>query len=124
MGEWQQQDLDLIAASDDLHIAPFRSDGKTYGTLTWIWSVVVDGALYVRAYNGTNSRWHKAAITQKAGRITAAGLTKEVMFEPVVGALNQRIDEAYRAKYAVSPYLAPMIGERAHAATIRITPTD
>ena len=124
MGKWQQQDLDLIAASDDLHIAPFRSDGKTYGTLTWIWSVVVDGALYVRAYNGTNSRWHKAAITQKAGRITAAGLTKEVMFEPVVGALNQRIDEAYRAKYAVSPYLAPMIGERAHAATIRITPTD
>ena len=76
MGKWQQQDLDLIAASDDLHIAPFRSDGKTYGTLTWIWSVVVDGALYVRAYNGTNSRWHKAAITQKAGRITAAGLTK------------------------------------------------
>jgi hypothetical protein len=124
MGEWQPQDLDLIAASDDLHIAPFRSDGKTYGTLTWIWSVVVDGALYVRAYNGTNSRWHKAAITQKAGRITAAGLIKEVMFEPVVGALNQRIDEAYRAKYAVSPYLAPMIGERAHAATIRITPTD
>ena len=46
------------------------------------------------------------------------------MFEPVEGALNQRIDEAYRAKYAVSPYLAPMIGERAHAATIRITPTD
>ena len=124
MGKWQQQDLDLIAASDDLHIAPFRSDGKTYGTLTWIWSVVVDGALYVRAYNGTNSRWHKAAITQKAGRITAAGLTKEVMFEPVAGALNQHIDEAYRAKYAVSPYLAPMIGERAHAATIRITPTD
>ena len=124
MGKWQQQDLDLIAASDDLHIAPFRSDGKTYGTLTWIWSVVVDGALYVRAYNGTNSRWHKAAITQKAGRITAAGLTKEVMFEPVEGAINQRIDEAYRAKYAVSPYLAPMIGERAHAATIRITPTN
>jgi hypothetical protein len=24
----------------------------TYGTPTWIWSVAVDGALYVRAYNG------------------------------------------------------------------------
>jgi hypothetical protein len=55
MGKWQPE-LDLIAASDDLHVAPFRSDGKTYGTLTWIWSVVVDGDLYVRAYNGTNSR--------------------------------------------------------------------
>lgn len=38
--------------SDDLHISPFREDGKTYGTPTWIWSVVVDGGLYVRAYNG------------------------------------------------------------------------
>ena len=46
------------------------------------------------------------------------------MFEPVEGALNQRIDEAYRAKYAGSAYLEPMIGERARAATIRITPTD
>jgi hypothetical protein len=33
------------------------------GTPTWIWSVVVDGALYVRA-----SRWHRAAVRQKAGR--------------------------------------------------------
>ena len=55
------------------HIAPFRDDGKTYGTLTWIWSVVVDGALYVRAYNGTQSMVVQAAISQKAGRITVAG---------------------------------------------------
>jgi hypothetical protein len=124
MGKWQQQELDLIAASDDLQIAPLRSDGKTYGTLTWIWSVVVDGELYVRAYNETNSRWHKGAIAQKEGCITAAGLIKEVVFEPVKGALNQRIDEAYRAKYAASPYLKPMIGARAHDATIKITPTN
>ena len=46
------------------------------------------------------------------------------MFEPAEGALNQRIDEAYHAKYAGSPYLAPMTGARAHVATIRITPTN
>lgn len=59
---WPQDELRKIAAADDLHIAPFRDDGATYGTPTWIWSVVVDGALYVRAYNGKNSRWHKAAL--------------------------------------------------------------
>jgi Uncharacterized protein conserved in bacteria (DUF2255) len=46
--------------------------------MTWIWSVAVDGALYVRGYNGQNSRWYQAAVRQKAGRIITAGMTKEV----------------------------------------------
>lgn len=40
-------------------------------------------------------------------------MTKEVTFEPVGGQINDRIDDAYRAKYAGSQYLKPMIGERA-----------
>jgi hypothetical protein len=119
-----KDELHQIAKADDLHISPFREDGMTYGTPTWIWSVAVDDALYVRAYNGRNSRWHQAALRQKAGRIVAAGMTKEVTFEPVDGPINDRIDEAYRAKYRGSPYLAPMIGARARAATVRITPRD
>jgi hypothetical protein len=57
-----------------------------------------DGELYVRGYNGQKSRWYQAAIRQKAGRITAAGMTKEVSFEPVEGAINDQIDEGYRRK--------------------------
>lgn len=120
--KWSEDDLSRIDAADDLKIAPFRDDGVTYGTPTWIWEVVVDGALYVRGYNGQNSRWYQAAVTQKAGRIIAAGMTTEVVFEPVDGALNDRIDDAYRAKYSKSQYLAPMISARARAATIKITP--
>jgi hypothetical protein len=89
----------------------------TYGTLTWIWSVAVDDDLYVRAYNGSNSSWYKAAMQQKAGRIVAAGATKEVTFEAVEGPINDRIDDAYRGKYRASPYLKPMIGASARAAT-------
>jgi hypothetical protein len=122
MSAWNKEDLHKIAEADDLHIAPFRDDGHTYGTLTWIWSVAVDDALYVRGYNGQDSRWYQAALRQKAGRIRAAGLTREVSFEPVDGALNDRIDAAYRAKYHGSPYLAPMVGKRARSATIRIMP--
>lgn len=119
---WDKAELARIAAADDLYIAPLREDGRTYGTPTWIWSVAVDGDLYVRAYNGRNSRWFNAARSQKAGRITAAGTTREVTFETVAGDINDRIDEAYRAKYRQSPYLDPMTGARARAATVRITP--
>jgi hypothetical protein len=119
---WPPYELHKIAESDDLHISPFRDDGVTYGTPTWIWSVVVDGALYVRGYNGQQSRWYLAAVRQQAGRIRAAGMTKEVVFEPVEGAINDRIDDAYRAKYGGSPYLTPMIGTRARSATVRVMP--
>ncbi len=122
--DWSQEHLRNIASSDDLHIAPLRDDGVTYGTPTWIWSVVVDGALYARAYSGRSSRWHQAALRQKAGRITAAGMTKDVAFEPVEGAVNHAIDEAYRTKYRGSPHLEPMIGPRARAATVKIIPRD
>ncbi len=121
---WPKDELHRIAAADDLHIAPFREDGTTYGTPTWIWSVAVGEDLYVRAYNGPASRWYKAALRQKAGRITAAGMTKEVTFEPVDGPINDRIDDAYRAKYRSSPYLGAMIGARARSATVRITPRE
>jgi hypothetical protein len=121
---WPKDELHRIAAADDLHIAPFREDGTTYGTPTWIWSVAVGEDLYVRAYNGPASRWYKAALRQKAGRIIAAGMTKEVTFEPVDGPINDRIDDAYRAKYRSSPYLGAMIGARARSATVRITPRE
>ena len=117
-----KDELRNIAEADDLHISPFREDGVTHGTPTWIWSVAVDGALYVRAYNGQSSRWYQAAMRQKAGQITAAGMTKEVTFEPVEGPINDRFDGAYRAKYRGSPYLKPMIAARARSATVKIMP--
>ena len=122
MTQWPKDELRRIAETDDLHIAPFREDGTTYGTPTWIWSVVVDDALYARAYNGTSSRWYQGALRQRAGRIIAAGMVREVRFEPADASLADRIDDAYRAKYRGSPYLAPMIGPPARAATVRIAP--
>jgi len=122
--DWPKEELQKIAESDDLHISPFREDGATYGTPTWIWSVAVDGALYVRGYNGKKSRWYRAAVRQRAGRIAAAGMTREVAFEAVDGPINDRIDDAYRAKYQGSPYLSPMIGARARSATVRVAPRD
>lgn len=122
MDMWLKEELNKIAEADDLHISPFREDRVTYGTPTWIWSVVVGDSVYVRAYYGQNSRWYQAALRQKAGRITVAGMTKEVTFEPINGQLNDLIDNAYRTKYNGSPYLSSMIDTRARSATVKIIP--
>ena len=122
MTPWPKDELEKIASADDVHIAPLREDGAAYRTPTRIWSVAVDGALYVRGYYGPRSRWYQAAARQKAGRIVAAGKTQEVAFELVNGPINDRIDDAYRAKYGSSPYLAPMISAPARSATIRVAP--
>jgi len=121
---WSDADLERFAATDDLHIAPFREDGRTPGTPTWIWSVVVDDGLYVRAYTGLGSRWYTAAMREGAGQITAAGKTHDVGFAPVEsdGVLNDRVDDAYRAKYPTSPYLEPMLEPKVRVATVKITP--
>lgn len=121
---WSQDELQRIVKADDLKVSPFREDGKTYGTPTWIWCVEVDGALYVRAYSGVQSTWYQAAVREKEGRIIAAGMTRDVFFEPVSGDINERIDDAYRVKYKSSPYMEPMISERARAATVKILPKD
>jgi hypothetical protein len=61
-------------------------------------------------------------MREKAVRILAAVITKEVSFEPVEGPINDRIDEAYRTKCRARPYLESMIGARARSATVSITP--
>ncbi len=123
MTAWPKEELSKIAAANDLHVSPLRDDGVTYGTPTWIWSVDVDDALYVRSYNGQSGRWYQAAVRQKSGRIIAANKTRKVSFEPVTDEdLQDRIDNAYRAKYHSSPYLQPMIGAQARSATVKIMP--
>ncbi|HEN3599298.1 TPA: DUF2255 family protein [Yersinia enterocolitica] len=121
---WSSTEFNQIIKADDLHIAPFREDGMTYGTPTWIWCVEVDGNLYVRAYNGQRSSWYQAALREKAGKIIAAGMTREVRFEHVTGAVNEQIDNAYKAKYQGSRYLGHMISDGSKNATIRIVPLN
>lgn len=119
---WPADTLAAIDAADDLKVSPLRADGRTHGTPTWIWAVVVNGTLYARAYNGTRSSWYQAALARPDGHIHAAGDVRDVTFEPAPAELADQIDAAYRSKYPTSPYLAPMISDRARAAGVRIAP--
>jgi hypothetical protein len=60
-------------------------------------------------------------MRQKAGRIVAGGLTKDITFEFVDGPVNDRIDDGYRAKCGESTYHSPMISVSARAATVKVT---
>lgn len=57
-----------------------------------------------------------------AGQITIAGSTFDVEFQRADDAPESRIGEAYRSKYRSSQYLAPMIGARSKAVTVKIVP--
>lgn len=121
MSHWNNSELDAINDADDLKIAPFHEDQKTTGTPTWIWEVVVDNNLYVRAYSGVSSRWYQSAIKQKRGKIIAAGKTINVTFDMVDDPhLLEEIDKAYQTKYSGSPYVSAMVSSRAKTATVRI----
>lgn len=123
MASWNTEQIERIASTDDLHIAVYHEDGATTGTLTWIWSVVVDERLFVRSYTGTTGRWYRSALAQRAGRITAAGDGHEVEFTPIDDPeLGDRIDAAYEKKYAGSPFLPPMVAQGPRAATVDVTP--
>lgn len=123
---WTQEQIAAFSKADDMNISPFYSDGKTPGTPTWIWSVIADDNLYVRAYNGQDSRWYNSAIEQKAGKIKLAGEEYNVSFQPIDNdaVLTEKVDGAYKEKYGNSNYLSPMLGKGPVSATVKILPRD
>lgn len=122
MPTWTDDDLRLIADTPDLYVAPFREDGTTYGTFTQTWALVVDGEVYVRAANGKESRWYRAAMAQKAGRVRVAGRTFEVTFEQAGPDVDAAIDAAYEAKYPGSSAVPIMQAAGPKTATVVISP--
>src|SRR3954466_15178234 len=110
MTTWTPADLDLISRNADLYVSPFRDDGVTYGTLTQTWALVVDGKVYVRAANGPDSRWYRAAVAQKAGRICVSGTFYDVTFEASGSDDEAAIDAAYEDKYPGSSAVPIMQG--------------
>lgn len=122
--KWNVEQINQFKNADDMHVSPFYSDGETLGTPTWIWSVIVDNNLYVRAYNGQRSRWYQSAKEQMAGQIQLANQKFDVVFEPIArnNALDEKITQAYKEKYNGSPYLPSMLKDGPVSATVRISP--
>ena len=122
MTTWTADQLETIATTEDLFVAPFREDGTTYGTDTQTWALVVDGTVYVRAAHGPASRWYQAAVAQGAGRVRVADAYYDVTFEAAGNENEAEIDAAYEAKYPGSSAVPIMQGAGPKSATVRISP--
>ncbi len=122
MSAWSTDDLCVIAENDDLFVSPLREDGTTYGTPTQTWALIVDGDVYVRAASGPQSRWYRAAMSQKAGRVRVADKNYEVTFEAAGDDVSDAIDAAYEAKHPGSTAVPIMQGDGPKSATVRIVP--
>src|SRR5438034_4965943 len=99
MSAWTSDELEKIAAADELQLASARPDGTLRNPVT-IWVVRLGDDLYVRSVNGRNSAWFRGVQTRHEGHVRAGGVDKDVTFvEESDSQVNDQIDAAYITKY-------------------------
>ena len=124
MTTWTSDELDAIAAADELRIAPRKPDGTLRGAVPM--QVVRHGDdLYVRSFKGGGAAWYLGTQATHAGHIESGGVARDVTFaDETDPSLGDALDAAYRAKYRnySASIVNPMLTERARGATLRLVP--
>jgi hypothetical protein len=123
MNTWTSDELQKIEAEEELDISVRRRDDTLRNPVT-IWVVRVGDDLYVRSWRGRDGAWFRAIQVSHQGRILAGDVQKDVTLSEVIDLnLNDRIDNAYLAKYGRYPqYVAPMVAAEARSTTLRVVP--
>ncbi|MDR7187384.1 hypothetical protein J2Y46_000200 [Microbacterium sp. BE35] len=98
MTAWDAMELRRIGAATELRISSRRPDGTLRPAVT-IWHAAVGDALYIRSAHGPENGWFRRALRSGTGRVTAAGVSKDVTFEPADEAVAPAVDAALHAKY-------------------------
>jgi hypothetical protein len=123
MSTWTRDELDRIAAADELQLASVRRDGTLRKPVT-IWVVRLGDDLYVRSAYGRTSAWFRGTRDRHEGRVRAGGVDKDVRFVDAAGDVDDQIDAAYRTKYRryAARFVTPMVSPEARATTIKLVP--
>ncbi len=123
MNAWTSDELDKIAAAEELQLASVRRDGTLRNPVT-IWVVCHGDDLYVRSAYGRTSSWFRGTQDRHEGHIRAGGVDKDVLFVEADDDVNDEIDAAYRRKYHRygARFVTPMVSPEARAATIKLVP--
>ncbi|MFJ9026179.1 DUF2255 family protein [Streptomyces sp. NPDC102259] len=122
MTKWTNDELDRIAAADELEMAPRRDDGSLRGPVP-VWVVRDGDDLYVRSFRGTDGGWWRTARAGHEGHIRSGGVDKDVTFVQVADSeVDDRVDTAYRTKYGRfgDAYVNPLVAAR--STTLRLVP--
>jgi hypothetical protein len=123
MPAWTSDELEQIAATDELQLASARGDGTLRKPVT-IWVVPVGEDVYVRAVNGRSSIWFRGTQDRHEGHIRIGGVDKDVRFVEADGDVDAEIEAAYRAKYQRydASIVDPLFTPEARAATLEVVP--
>ena len=123
MTDWPSEELERIAAADELQLASARPDGRLRKPVT-IWVVRLGDDVYVRSVNGRTSHWFRGAEDRHEGHIHAGGVDKDVRFVEAGDDVNDEIEAAYRTKYRHydASVVDPLFTPRAKAATLELVP--
>ena len=122
MTAWTSDELDKIAAAEELEIASLRRDGTLRKPVT-IWVVPHDDDLYVRSVNGRGGSWFHGAQSRHEAYVHAGGVDKDVRLVETDD-FSDEIDAAYRTKYRRYPasIVDSVLTPEARAATLRLVP--
>jgi len=121
MTSWKSDELNQIAAAEEVRIASERADA-TLRKPVIVWLVRLDDDLYVRSVNGRSASWFRGVLDRHAGRISADGFEKNIAFVESDD-VNDEIDAAYQAKYRRYPSIVPsIVSDKARAATLKLIP--
>jgi hypothetical protein len=124
MAAWKKDELDRLASSEEVDIAPRLRDG-TLGKRVTIWAVAHDDALWIRsAVKGRDAAWYRAVQASHAGRIWAGRSEKDAEFEEAGEGVADQIDAAYRKKYRqyAGRILNSCLTAEARATTLKVMP--
>jgi hypothetical protein len=123
MSAWTSDELEKIAAADELQLASEQPDGTLRKPVT-IWVVRLGEDLYVRSVNGRTSHWFRGTEDRHEGHIRAGGVDKDVLFLEAGDDVNDEIETAYLTKYQRygASYIDPLLTPDARAATLELVP--
>jgi hypothetical protein len=122
---WTADELDRLAAEDEIHLGSVRRDGSIRPPVT-MWMVTDGGAVYVRAVKGVAGPWYRHLRMTDRAHVTGAGVETQVVAEDASGdpELGRRLDAAYRQKYAryAAGTVRSVVTPAAKASTLRLIP--
>src|SRR5437899_1761292 len=123
MSAWSSDELEKIAAADELQRASEQPDGTLRKPVT-IWVVRLGDDVYVRSVYGRTSHWFRGTEDRHQGHIRAGGVDKDVRFVEADDDVNDEIDAAYRTKYQhyAASSVDPLFAPGARAATLELVP--
>lgn len=120
MSEWSETELRELDGVGEVRVAGRRADGSSR-TLTIVWHVVVDGAVYLRSVKGPGGQWYRGVARTFEGFLSWGGRTRAVSFT-LDSSRDAAIDAAYVKKYGNGSSVTAITNALSKQTTLRVDP--